>query len=177
VTDAAGAHAGPDVELTATFEVTGWEEIPYDEPAQGPKLSRVTVHKQFRGALEGESTAELLTAVAASGRGYVASEGFSGTVDGRRGTVVFQHGGLDDGRDSSTFGQIVPGSGTGELEGLAGQITYQHDESGARVTLRLRTTLDYPGVTRVRAGPGRPRRQPRPIAGARPGIRRSSPGG
>ncbi len=125
-------------ELTGDFEVTGWDEIAYDEPAEGPKLTRATVRKTFRGVIDGSSVAELLTTQGGNGSGYVASERFSGSIDGRHGTVVFQHGGLDDGNAPRTFGGVVPGSGTAELQGLAGEITYAHDAAGARVTLTLR---------------------------------------
>ena len=126
--------------ITAEFEVTGWEpgEGPETQVEEGPALGRVTVRKTFRGALEGTSVAELLTAGGDQGRGYVASELFTGTIEGRKGSVVFQHGGLDDGVAPFTYGHIVPGTATGELAGLAGEITYAHDESGARVTLVLR---------------------------------------
>ena len=124
--------------ITAEFEVTGWDQSLYDEPEDGPAMGRATVRKTFRGAVDGASVAELLTAGGDSGRGYVASERFTGTIDGRKGSVVFLHGGLDDGAAPFTFGHILPGSGTGELTGLAGELTYVHDDSGARVTLILR---------------------------------------
>ncbi|GAB4060426.1 DUF3224 domain-containing protein [Catellatospora paridis] len=124
--------------LIAEFEVSGWDPSVYDEPGEGPALARVTVRKNFRGVVDGASVAEVLTAAGPDGRGYVASERFTGTIDGRAGTVVFQHGGLDDGKDPQTFGHVVPGSGTGQLAGLAGEITLVHGESGAHVTLVLR---------------------------------------
>lgn len=124
--------------LTTDFEVTGWEPNVYDEPGEGPALARVTVRKTFRGVIDGTSVAEVLTADGPNGRGYVASERFAGAVDGRNGTLVFQHCGLDDGDAPYTFGHIVPGSGTGQLAGLSGEITFLHDASGAHVTLVLR---------------------------------------
>jgi Protein of unknown function (DUF3224) len=122
-------------EITAEFEVTGWDQTTYDEPADGPPLARATVRKTFRGALDGTSVAEVLLTGGADGRGYVASERFTGSIDGRRGTVVLQHGGLDDGGTPRTFGSVVPGTGTGELAGLTGSVTYVHDATGARITL------------------------------------------
>src|SRR5687767_9284360 len=99
---------------TATFEIAGWEETAYDEPGDGPKLTRVTVRKRFRGEVEGESVAELLTCQAGDdGAGYVGSERVTGRVGGRAGTFVVQHGGTMDGDAQRPFGHIVPGSGTG----------------------------------------------------------------
>jgi hypothetical protein len=124
-------------EFTAGFEITGWNENAYDEPAEGPKLTRATVHKTFHDDLEGTSVTEMLTAQGDGGRGYLASERFDGTIGGRQGTVVFQHGGLDDGHALSSFGHVVPGSGTGALAGTAGEIVYDHDETGITVKLVL----------------------------------------
>ncbi len=125
--------------LTGTFDITAWDETVYDAPESSPPMARATVSKAFHGDLEGTSVAEVLTAGSAEGRGYVASERFSGTINGRAGTIVFQHGGIDDGTSEPfTFGRIVAGTGTAGLAGLSGDVTYAHDEQGARVTLRIR---------------------------------------
>jgi hypothetical protein len=120
----------------APFEITGWDEETYDEPAEGPRLTRARVTKRYRGGpLEGTSVAELLTAQGPGGDGYLASERFEGTLDGRAGTFVMQHGGIAVGDERRPFGSIVPGSGTGELAGLRGTVAFAHDEQGARVEL------------------------------------------
>jgi hypothetical protein len=121
--------------ITAGFEITGWDESRYDEPAEGPPLARATVRKRFSGPLQGTSVAELLTAQGDEGAGYLASERVDGALGGRRGTFVIQHGGIGDETDRHAFGHIVPGSGTGELRGLRGEAVYAHDADGARVTL------------------------------------------
>jgi len=122
---------------TATFEIIAWDETPYEEPADGPRLGRVAVRKVFRGDVEAESTAELLTSQSADGgAGYVASERVVGRVGDRAGSFVLQHGGLHDGGvPLRQFGHVVPGSGTGELRGLRGDAVFQHDEHGATFTL------------------------------------------
>jgi Protein of unknown function (DUF3224) len=113
---------------TTMFEITAWDETTYDDPDEGPPLKRVGVRKRFSGPLEGTSVAEVLIAGDA---GYVASERVEGRLEGRRGTFVIQHGGVGD----HAFGHIVPGSGTGELAGLAGGAVFAHDDAGARLTL------------------------------------------
>lgn len=120
---------------TATFEITAWDESAYDEPDDGPKLSRATVKKTFKGEVEGESTAELLMCQAEGGAGYLASELVTGRVGERTGSFVVQHGGINDGGATRTFGYVVAGSGTGALRGLSGEAAYQHDESGASFVL------------------------------------------
>lgn len=123
---------------TASFDVTGWDGAAYDAPAEGPHLSRVAIRKAFRGDLEGESTGEGLFCGMndpAAGAGYVVSERFAGLLGGRRGTFVIQHGGIAaPGAAPHSFGHIVPGSGTGELAGLGGEVVF-----GEGHTL----TLDY----------------------------------
>ena len=84
-----------------------WEETAYDEPAEGPKQAKVVIRKTYRGALDGTGVAEVLTAQGAAGAGYVASERIDATLDGRK----------------STFGTVVPHSGTAGLAGLSGRPT------------------------------------------------------
>ena len=110
----------------AAFEITGWDQAPYDEPADGPPLTRATVRKAYTGALEGESVAELLTCGELA---YTANERVSGTLDGRSGTFVLQHGAWEGGQ----WGFVVPGSGTGALAGVRGEAILDHG----------RITLDY----------------------------------
>jgi hypothetical protein len=136
------ARAGPRslarmTRIVIPFEIEAWEETVYEEPGDGPRLAQVRVVKRFSGALEGTSEARVLTAQGPGGAGYLASERVEGTLDGRRGTFVLQHGGVGDSTAQRAFGHIVPGSGTGELAALAGEAEFAHDESGARVTLTI----------------------------------------
>lgn len=110
----------PSRELEAPFEITAWDETVYEEPAEGPKLTRITIRKRYYGAIEGSGVVEVLTARGAEGAGYVASERIEGTLDGRQGTFVIQHSGLAAGTDRSSRGNIVPASGTGELVDISG---------------------------------------------------------
>ncbi|MGH7646503.1 MAG: SDR family oxidoreductase, partial [Gemmatimonadaceae bacterium] len=59
-----------------------------------------------------------VNAINADRLGYVATDRFTGSVSGRAGSFVFQHGGTIDRGKLTPFGYLVPGSGTGELEGL-----------------------------------------------------------
>ena len=121
---------------TSTFEITAWEETAYDEPTEGPKLSRATVRKIFRGEIVGESTAELLLCQADdSSAGYVALERIVGRVGDRSGSFIVQHSAVrGDGVAKATW-FVVPGSGTGDLRGLRGEAEYRHDEHEATFTL------------------------------------------
>lgn len=109
--------------VEATFEIVDWTETAYDEPEAGPKLTRVTVTKRYAGPIEGSGVAHVLTAQGDAGGGYVASERVVGQLAGRTGSFVIQHGGTADGADQSTYGTVVPGSGTDQLAGLRGRAT------------------------------------------------------
>jgi hypothetical protein len=125
------------------FDVTGWDQSTQESDGDGPKHSRATVKKEYRGDLEGESTASLLMCQAdpsnlAAGAGYVASEVVTGTLGGRAGTFVIQHWGLGGADGNRTGGHIVPGSGTGDLTGITGQIEIDVDADGSHTLI-----LDY----------------------------------
>lgn len=130
----------------AHFDVTSWEEAAYDESPGGPRLSRANVTKQFRGDLDGESTAVVLMCQAdpqdlEAGGGFVGSERVVGQLNGRDGTFVMQHGGVaGGGQERRTFGHVVPGSGTGALAGLAGTLELSIDAEG-RHTLTMQYTI------------------------------------
>ncbi|MDQ8043711.1 MAG: DUF3224 domain-containing protein [Solirubrobacteraceae bacterium] len=89
----------------------------------GRPVGLAIITKQFDGQITGSSVT-LFTAAfdAAVGAGtYVAMESFEGTVNGLTGTLNFAHSATTTGDDrQAEFFTIVPGSGTGELEGITG---------------------------------------------------------
>jgi Protein of unknown function (DUF3224) len=124
-------------ELTASVEITSRDETVYDEPSAGPKLSRVVINRAFTGDLEGTSVANLVLCQGEGGGGYMSSERFTGSIGGKKGTVVFHHGRVNGGASPVAFGEIIPNSGTGELEGIAGHVNFAFSPAGASVTLSL----------------------------------------
>ena len=123
---------------TASLEITSWDEQPYDE-RDGVKLSRTRVVKSFRGEIEGESTAELLMALAGEdSAAYVGMERVSGRVNGRQGSFVYLHSATATGGSRSASWEVVAGSGTGELAGISGRIGIDILPDGGHVV-----TLDY----------------------------------
>jgi hypothetical protein len=120
----------------AQFDVTKWEPSEIPSAEGGPKLGRAMIGKVFRGDLQGTSETEMLSCSGENGgAGYIAQEVVTGTLAGRSGSFVMQHGGLATGDSQRAFGSIVPGSATGDLRGLNGSVQYRHDESGATVTI------------------------------------------
>ncbi len=84
---------GERTRATGKINVKTYEPSPYDQPAEGPALFRIHVEEDFSGDIEGEGVAEFLQTSSRTREGS--------TVSG------------------SWF--VVPGSGTGELQGLRGE--------------------------------------------------------
>ena len=89
----------------------------------GTQLGRMLLHKVFSGDLEAAGEGQMLTAVSDTpgSAGYVAIERVVGTLHGRRGSFVFQHSGTMDRGEQQLSITVVPGSGSGELAGIAGR--------------------------------------------------------
>ena len=94
-----------------------------DEPSD-PKLARMTIDKQFTGALEATSIGQMLSAGTETkgSAGYVAIEKVTGKLDGKSGSFVLQHNATMDRGTPHLSITVVPDSGTGELVGLAGTL-------------------------------------------------------
>jgi uncharacterized protein DUF3224 len=140
------ATLGDERRAVARFDVVDWQtSCADDDRAPGPQLYRVRVQKAFRGDIEGESRGEMLMCIAESDDlegegGYVVCERVTARLDGRSGTFVLQHWGVSAGCDVETgAGHIVPGSGTGELAGIAGMVEITADAgSGHTIALAYR---------------------------------------
>ena len=105
----------------AKFKIISWDEEPFDEPANGPKLTRAHVKKSFHGDLTG--TGNLMYVMTYLDGGIASFSGFEkvvGSLGGRTGSFVLRHTGSYDGEKATAEYEVVPGSGTGELAGLSG---------------------------------------------------------
>ena len=114
-----------------TFEVKMNPFPPY-ETEEGVELGRVSIDKTFAGDLEGTSHVEMISAVTPvkGSAGYVAIERVTGSLHGRTGTFVLQHSGTMTRGKPELVVSVVPDSGTGALEGIAGKFTI--DISGGK---------------------------------------------
>ncbi|WP_048876822.1 DUF3224 domain-containing protein [Saccharomonospora saliphila] len=119
-----------------------WDEHIAAGPEDAPRYAHARATFTYSGAIEGNSTCDYLLYYAGQGHdgdGQSAPglEFVEGTVDGRNGTFVLRHDvtygphGIED-----TF-TVVPGSGSGELEGLTG-----HGRA-ASATETVPYTFDY----------------------------------
>jgi hypothetical protein len=111
--------------MTNTFEAVKWEEQPYAESEGGTKLAHAKMTYVYTGQLEGESNASGLLTYLPDGTGtFIGSELFTGTIDGKKGTVVLQQSGTFDAEGVAATWHIAPGSGTGELTEAGGKGEY-----------------------------------------------------
>lgn len=112
--------------LTGTFNIKNWDEDPALETEAGSKVTRADVVRSFEGDLEGEGAVEWLMAYDDQGSAtFVGLERVVGSVAGKKGTFVLQHVGTFDGQTAQADLLIIPGSGTGELDGLRGRGSFQ----------------------------------------------------
>jgi hypothetical protein len=105
----------------AVITVHKYEPAAYEEPAEGPALTRIHVEESFSGDISGHGVVEFLQAARADGAAsFVGIERVTGVVGGREGTFLLQDAGTV--QDSIVIGDwfVIPGSGTGKLAGLRG---------------------------------------------------------
>lgn len=106
---------------TAVITVHKYEPSAYDQPAQGPVLTRIHVEESFSGDITGDGVVEFLQAARTDGSAsFVGIERFTGELSGRRGTFLLQDAGTVQDNIVSGDWFVIPGSGTDELAGLRG---------------------------------------------------------
>jgi len=111
-------------EARGGFDVT-IKADPHTDRAEGTVLGSAVVKKRFHGDLAASSRGRMLTGLTGveGSAGYVLIERVEGSLHGRAGSFLLQHFGiLDRGVPRQTI-EVVPDSGTGELEGLRGRMT------------------------------------------------------
>lgn len=107
---------------TAVITVHKYEPSAYDEPAEGPALTRIHVEESFSGDITGDGVVEFLQAAGADGSAsFVGIERVAGQIDGRQGTFLLQDAGTVAGNIVSGDWFVIPQSGTGQLAGLRGE--------------------------------------------------------
>jgi hypothetical protein len=119
-------EATVQLHAAGTFEVKGIPQPP-DSALADSGISRVLIDKQFHGGLEAASKGQMLAFGDPSkgSAGYVAIERVTGSLGGRSGSFALQHTGTMDRGALQLSVHVVPGSGTGQLAGLAGSMNIQ----------------------------------------------------
>lgn len=104
------------------FVIKSWDETPYGEGPDLPKLTRAAVTKTFTGDLVGEGHVEYLMMYRSDGSAtFVGFERVAGHLAGKAGTFVLQRTGVFENGIAKESYAVIPGSGTGELLGLRGE--------------------------------------------------------
>ena len=117
---------------TGTFKIEGWEEQPFAEFEGGRKLTQASVKQAFAGDLEGEGAVEFLMCYRPDDTAdFVGLQRIAGRVGERSGSfVLIQTDGSFDGKVARGRLEVVPGSGTGELEDLRGSGEFSAPHGG-----------------------------------------------
>lgn len=106
---------------SARFAIKSWDEKPYSEGQDLPKLTRAGVTKAYTGDIEGEGQVEYLMMYRSDGSAtFVGLERIIGRLDGKTGSFVLQRAGVFEGGQAKESYSVIPGSATGQLQGLRG---------------------------------------------------------
>ncbi len=109
---------------TCQFAIKSWDEKPYGEGRDLPKLTRATVTKTFTGDIAGEGYVEYLMMYRSDGSAtFVGLERVVGHVAGKAGSFVLHRTGVFENGVAKESYVVIPGSGTGQLQGLRGEGT------------------------------------------------------
>lgn len=122
--------------IKTTFKIESWNEEPFSESENGPKLSRASVKQAYSGALEAFSNIEyVMTTFTDDTSIFIGIEEVVGELEGKKGSFLLNHDGIHkDGVAKSTF-KIIPNSGSGKLSGIRGMGTYEATHETAELTL------------------------------------------
>lgn len=106
----------------ARFAIKNWDEKPYGEGQDLPKLTRASVTKAYTGDIEGEGQAEYLMMYRIDGSAtFVGLERIVGRIGAKSGTFVLERTGVFEGGQAKESYSVIPGSATGDLQGLLGE--------------------------------------------------------
>lgn len=133
-------HTTEAHETTGTFTFTHWDEKPVAGADGGARIAHAAVTNDFTGAIEATGTSCEYTLVYADETtgAFVGYEFVEGSVEGRTGSFVLEQRGSFGADGTVTCALTVqPGSGSGELTGIAGTgaFTARHGETAVPYTL------------------------------------------
>jgi hypothetical protein len=108
--------------VDGTFKVEDWQEEQYGSLGDGRKLSRASVKQSISGDIEGSGSVEWLMCYRPDETAdFVGLQQVDGKLGDRSGSFVLRTSGTFDGQVAKGELVVVPGSGTGELDGIDGR--------------------------------------------------------
>jgi hypothetical protein len=106
---------------SARFTIKSWDEKPYSEGENLPKLTRASVTKTYSGDIVGDGQVEYLMMYRSDGSAtFVGLERVAGQLAGKSGSFVLQRTGVFEAGQAKESYSVIAGSGTGDLQGLSG---------------------------------------------------------
>lgn len=135
-------EVGMTEHVEGAFEVTSWSE----EPAPGlegtVKVTTARIGQRFSGGIEADTAADMVMTYRPDGTAeFVGHHRLLGSVGERSGSFVLRAAGSYDGTQARTDFEVITGSGTGQLAGVAGSGTAA---AGHGSTGTYRFDLDLP---------------------------------
>ena len=105
----------------ARFAIKSWDEKPYSEAQDQPRLTRASVTKTYTGDIVGEGQVEYLMMYRSDGSAtFVGLERVIGRLGAKTGTFVLERAGIFESGLAKESYSVIPGSATGELQSLRG---------------------------------------------------------
>ncbi len=116
--------------ITGKFDLSLTPLETYTTGTDGMQLGRMGIDKTFDGSLSAVSKGEMLNALSPveGSAGYVAVEQVTGDLEGKKGSFVLQHYGTMSRDGQQLILEVVPNSGSGELEGLTGTMKIRNED-------------------------------------------------
>ena len=105
----------------ARFAIKTWDEKPFSEGDNLPKLTRASVAKTFTGDIDGEGQVEYVMMYRGDGSAtFVGLERVVGRLGNKTGSFVLQRTGTFENGLAKESYSVIAGSATGDLLGLIG---------------------------------------------------------
>jgi len=124
----------------STFKIKKWEETPIIKTEVSPKLSRADVIMKYSGDIDGESNIiYLITDITDLKATIIGIEHFLGKINGHEGSFLIEQDGTYEEGVFKASGVVIPGSGSGGLEGLEGESQYSMKQG--KVTFKFNYKL------------------------------------
>lgn len=107
--------------LEGAFEVTSWSENPATGLEGTVKVTTTRIGQKFSGGIEADTVADMVMTHRPDGTAeFVGHHRVLGRLAGRSGSFVLRASGTYDGTEARTTFDVIPGSGTEDLAGIAG---------------------------------------------------------
>lgn len=113
------------LQATSTFTIKNWEEKPFSEVANAPKLTKASVTKSYAGDMKGTGDLEYLMIYPDDKTAtFYGLERFTGSIGNKTGSFILEHKGKFENAVASATCIIVPLSGTGPFKNIKGSVTF-----------------------------------------------------